>query len=76
MDRIASAAGARVVVHDFHFQPLPDEEGFSVPPGYTTAISLQKVIYVCSRTANCEVSSSIVKRISFFYIINSQQRKQ
>jgi hypothetical protein len=44
MDRIASAAGARVVVHDFHFKPLPDEEGFSVAPGYTTAISLQKVL--------------------------------
>ena len=45
MDRIAPAAGARVVLHDFHFKPLPDEEGFSVAPGYTTAISLQKVVY-------------------------------
>jgi hypothetical protein len=43
MDRIAPAAGARVVIHGFHFKPLPDEEGFSVAPGYTTAISLQKV---------------------------------
>ncbi len=43
MDRIASAAGARVLIHEFHFKPLPDEEGFSVAPGYTTAISLQKV---------------------------------
>ena len=48
MDRIASAAGARVVIHDFHFKPLPDEEGFSVAPGYTTAISLQKVYHTKS----------------------------
>lgn len=43
MDRIASAAGARVVIHESHFNPLPDEEGFSVAAGYTTAISLKKV---------------------------------
>ncbi|XP_046864845.1 amiloride-sensitive sodium channel subunit alpha-like [Xenia sp. Carnegie-2017] len=43
MDRIASAAGARVTIHEFHFKPQPEEEGFYVAPGFTTSISLRKM---------------------------------
>lgn len=43
MDRIASAAGARVTIHEFDHEPQPEEKGFYVAPGFTTSISLRKV---------------------------------
>ncbi|XP_046839014.1 uncharacterized protein LOC124433299 [Xenia sp. Carnegie-2017] len=43
MDRIASAAGARVTIHEFDHEPQPEEKGFYVAPGFTTSISLRKM---------------------------------
>lgn len=43
IDRLAPAAGARVVIHDFDYRPFPEDEGFSVVPGHTTAVFLRKV---------------------------------
>ena len=81
MDRIASAAGARVAIHDFHFKPLPDEEGFSVAPGYTTAISLQKVQHKINTMTSSpyaqksKFTGSFVQAICFFVIDSGRLKR-
>ena len=37
-------AGIRVAINDQGIMPFPDEQGFSVPTGFSTTVGLRKVI--------------------------------
>ena len=43
LDRVAPAAGARIVIHDSDQKPFPGDEGFIVAAGHTTSVYLSKV---------------------------------
>ena len=41
---IADGVGIRVVIHNQTDMPLPDEQGFNLPPGTKTSIGLNRVM--------------------------------
>ena len=44
LGRLSPKAGARLVIHDPHKPPLPDEYGVELAPGTASSIAIQKVL--------------------------------
>ena len=43
LNKLSKKAGARLVIHDPHSTPLPDEYGVDLQPNTASSISIQRV---------------------------------
>ena len=40
---LSNEAGMRIMIHPRGTYPFPEDQGFSIPPGYKTSVGLKKV---------------------------------
>lgn len=42
---ISSSIGARIVIHEPHTRPNPEDYGINISPGFETSVAIQQVKY-------------------------------